>query len=175
MVLITTWSSSCANHFTMDFLSWTQPPRAIVALLECAILGRRKKMILLVYTVGSLSASDNSASHHASPHPRVAQSPLMHWAYHISRTIATTTWRTRRLTQLQLQLARKPLLLNDDEFDDHQYILNIRDTMRTMPDGLSFDSVLWRTKTPPSSADCKSTSSLSAGLLRLAFFRVPSC
>jgi hypothetical protein len=137
----------------MDFLWWTQPPkrflvwsdviRVLLPCWECGILEEGNNDTTSIDEgCSSLSASDNSVSHHASPHPRFAQSPLMHWACRIlSRTIATTTWRTRRLMQPQLQLARKPLLLDDDEFDDHDCILNIHDTMWTMPDGLSFDSV----------------------------------
>jgi hypothetical protein len=62
----------------------------------------------------------------------------MHWAYHRLIKDDRYDYLANEATDA---IATGTKATNDDEFDSHDCILNIPETMRSMPDGLSFDSV----------------------------------
>lgn len=92
----------------------------IVALLECG-----------VFEEGNDTTTTRSGSSQLSilstPRPGFAKSPLMHWAYHINDD---------RFDHVDSDPASS-VNAKDDEFDRHQWLRNIHDTLRNIPEDVA--------------------------------------
>ena len=91
----------------------------VVALLECGVFQESAQWGASDLTIGSPSNSEPFTI--STPRPGIAQSPLMHWAYHI---------KDDRYDYLKNSSA---ISSSEDDFDDHEWLRNIRDTLRSVP------------------------------------------
>lgn len=101
----------------------------MVALLECGVFEDCDPSVIEA-AKGSIAGSDTSLS--SSLKPGASKSPLMHWAYHIKddRYDYVTSNETVAFSE------------NSDEFDSHEWLRNVRKSIRRLPSNVIENTVV---------------------------------